>query len=310
MYRFILKRLIMLIPVLIGVSFVVYGLMAMIPGDPVYQVLSEDATEEQIAETRAEMQLDKPFLVRYANYMLNLMKGDMGTSYISKRSVFETFMQRFPATLELGIASILFAIVLAVPLGILSATHHNSLLDTAGSTVAILGMSMPNFWLGLLLILAFSNKLGWFPSGGNKAGLISLVLPAITEGAYLMAFIMRTTRSSMLEVIRQDYIVTAKAKGVGKNAVIFKHALKNALIPIVTATGMNFAYVLGGPALTETVFSWPGVGRLVVDSMNEKDYPMVTGCLVLSTLVVSVVNLLVDILYAYLDPRIKAQYVK
>lgn len=299
----------MLIPIIIGVSFVVYSLMALIPGDPVYQVVSEDATEEQIAEVRAEMGLDKPFLVRYANYMLGLLQGDMGKSYISKRPVFDTFMQRFPATLKLGIASIIFAVALAIPLGIVSALRQNTILDTSCSAIAILGMSMPNFWLGLMLILLFSNRLGWFPSGGDN-GFRSLILPAITEGAFLMAFIMRTTRSSMLEVIRQDYIVTAKAKGVSKGVVIRKHALKNAMIPIITAAGMNFAYVLGGPALTETVFSWPGVGRLVVDSMNEKDIPMVTGCLVLSTIIVSVVNLMVDILYAYLDPRIKAQYTK
>ena len=309
MYKYILRRLLLLIPVVIGVSFVVYGIMSMVPGDPVYQVLSEDATPEQIAATRHEMGLDQPFLVRYGKYMLGLLRGDMGKSYISKRAVFNTYMQRFPATLKLGVASIIFAVALAIPLGVLSATHQNGFLDTLSSVISLLGVSMPNFWLGLLLILFFSQKLGWFPSGGNKKA-VSLILPAITEGAFLSALIMRTTRSSMLEVIRQDYIVTAKSKGVSRWSAIIKHGLKNALIPIVTATGMNFAYVLGGPALTETVFSWPGVGRLIVDSMNERDIPMVTGCLVLSTLVVSIVNLIVDIAYAYLDPRIKARYTK
>ena len=309
MYKYILRRLLLLIPVVIGVSFVVYGIMSMVPGDPVYQVLSEDATPEQIAAARHEMGLDRPFLVRYGRYMLGLLRGDMGKSYISKRAVFSTYMQRFPATLKLGVASIIFAVALAIPLGVLSATHQNGFLDTLSSVISLLGVSMPNFWLGLLLILFFSQKLGWLPSGGNKKA-VSLILPAITEGAFLSALIMRTTRSSMLEVIRQDYIVTAKSKGVSRWTAIIKHGLKNALIPIVTATGMNFAYVLGGPALTETVFSWPGVGRLIVDSMNERDIPMVTGCLVLSTLVVSIVNLLVDIIYAYLDPRIKARYTK
>lgn len=309
MYRFILKRLLMLIPVIIGVSFIVYGLMALVPGDPVFQVVSEQATQEQIDAARHEMGLDKPFLIRYANYMLGLLKGDMGKSYISKRPVFATYMQRFPATLKLAIASVLFSLCVSIPLGIISATHQNSLLDTAGSAFAILGMSMPNFWLGLLMILLFSNKLGWFPSGGNN-GFKSLILPAITEGAFLMAFVMRTTRSSMLDVIRQDYITTAKAKGVKRSKVVMKHAFRNALIPVVTASGNQFAYVLCGPTLTETVFSWPGVGRLVVDSLNEKDIPMVTGCLVLSTIMVSITNLLVDILYAYIDPRIKAQYVR
>ena len=309
MYKYIIRRLLLLIPVVIGVSFVVYGIMSMVPGDPVYQVLSEDATPEQVAATRHEMGLDRPFLVRYGKYMLGLLRGDMGKSYISKRAVFDTYMQRFPATLKLGIASIIFAVALAIPLGILSATHQNGFIDTLSSVISLMGVSMPNFWLGLLLILYFSQRLGWFPSGGDK-NFSSLILPAITEGAFLSALIMRTTRSSMLEVIRQDYIVTAKSKGVSKWGAIIKHGLKNALIPIVTATGMNFAYVLGGPALTETVFSWPGVGRLIVDSMNERDIPMVTGCLVLSTLIVSIVNLIVDIAYAYLDPRIKARYTK
>ena len=309
MHRYIIKRLFMLIPVLIGVSLVVFVLMDIVPGDPVDMIVSEDATEEQRAEVRAELGLDKPLLERYAVYMLGLLKGDMGTSYVSNKDVFQTYMDKFPNTLVLAVASIIVAVGLSIPLGVLAATHQNTLLDSGSSVLAILGLSMPNFWLGLLLIIAFSNKLPWFPSGGFD-GFRSIILPAITEGTGLMALIMRTTRSSMLEVIRQDYITTARAKGVSERKVIYNHAFRNALIPVVTAAGMNFAYVLGGPVLTETVFSWPGVGRLVVDSLNSHDIPMVTGCMVLTTLIVSIVNLLVDIFYAYIDPRIKAQYAK
>lgn len=196
MYRYIIKRLLMLIPVLVGVSLVVFVLMDLVPGDPVDMIVSEDATEEQRAEIRAELGLDKPLLERYANYMLGLLKGDMGTSYVSGKNVFDTFVEKFPNTLLLAVASIIFAVAVSIPLGILSATHQNTILDTGSSAIAILGMSMPNFWLGMLLIILFSNKLGWFPSGGNE-GFTSLILPAVTEGCFLMALIMRTTRSSL-----------------------------------------------------------------------------------------------------------------
>jgi peptide/nickel transport system permease protein len=224
-------------------------------------------------------------------------------------------IDRLPNTAILAVAGIFIALLFGIPIGILSAKKQYSLLDNISMVAALIGVSMPNFWSGLLLVMLFSLTLGWLPSQGMGSGgvipvLRSIILPSLTLGINSMAMVARMTRSSMLEVIRQDYIVTAKSKGVSRWTAIIKHGLKNALIPIVTATGMNFAYVLGGPALTETVFSWPGVGRLIVDSMNERDIPMVTGCLVLSTLVVSIVNLLVDIIYAYLDPRIKARYTK
>ena len=309
MHRYVLKRLLMLIPVLFGVALVVFFIMDLTPGDPAVIVAGDDATPEQIETVRENLGLNDPFIVRYGRYMLNIFKGDMGQSFVSKVDVFDTYFTKLPATLVLAIGSILVALVISIPLGIMSATHQNTWLDTLGTFVALIGMSMPNFWLGMMLILAFSNGLGWFPSGGFD-GFRSIVLPAITEGVFLCALIMRNTRSSMLDVIRQDYIVTAKAKGVSRKGVIFHHAFRNALIPIITVAGMNFAYVLCGPVLTETVFSWPGVGRLVYDSICKADTNMVTGCLILSCMFVSIVNLVVDLIYAFVDPRIKAQYSK
>lgn len=309
MHKYIFKRLLMLIPVLFGVALVVFFIMDMTPGDPAVIVAGDDATEEQIEAVREELGLNDPLLVRYGRYMLKLFQGDMGQSYVSKVDVFDTYIHKFPATLLLAIASIIVALIISIPLGIMSATHQNTWLDTLGTLIALLGMSMPNFWLGMMLILSLSNGLGLFPSGGFE-GLSSLVLPAITEGVFLCALIMRNTRSSMLDVLRQDYIVTAKAKGVSNRKVIMHHAFRNALIPIITVAGMNFAYVLCGPVLTETVFSWPGVGRLVYDSICKSDTNMVTGSLILSCMFVSVVNLIVDLIYAFVDPRIKAQYKK
>jgi len=309
MWRFILKRLIMLIPVLFGVALIVYFIMDLTPGDPAVIIAGEDATPEQREAIREELGLNDPFIVRYGRYMFNLFRGDMGRSMLSKVDVFPTYFQKLPASLALAFGSIIVALLLSIPLGVLSATHQNTWVDTLCTIIGMLGMSMPNFWLGMMLIIAFSNKLGWFPSGGFD-GFKSLILPSITEGVFLLALIMRNTRSSMLDVIRQDYIVTAKAKGVNRRGIIWHHAFRNALIPIITVAGMNFAYVLCGPVLTETVFSWPGVGRLVYDGITKTDTQLVTGCLILSCMFVSVINLVVDIIYAFVDPRIKAQYSK
>lgn len=309
MYRYIIKRLLMLIPVLLGVIFIVYFIMDIAPGDPVYSVVSEQATEEEIAQARVELGLDGSFLSRYVRYVGKVLTGDLGVSYISKRDVFQTYLQKLPATLVLSVFSMIVATAISIPLGIFSAVHQNSIRDNVSMAAALLGLSMPNFWLGLLLIIAFSLNLRWFPSG-NFTGFSSIILPAITVGTGLTALLTRTTRSSMLDVIRQDYLRTARSKGVPEKKVISRHALKNALIPIITVFGIQFGSLLAGAVLTETVFSWPGVGRLIVDSINQRDIPMVTGCIVLTTMLVSVVNLIVDIIYAYVDPRIKAQYMK
>ena len=309
MWRYILKRLLMLIPVLLAVAFVIYAIMNVAEGDPVYSVAGADATEEQLAALREEMGLNGSLVERYFRYIGNLLKGDLGVSYVSKQDVMKIYLQRLPNTLKLASMTMIFATLIALPLGIIAAVNQNSWIDTLSMVLALIGLSMPNFWLGLLLIILFSLKLGWFPSGGNE-GFKSIILPAFTVGAGLAALLTRTTRSSMLDVIRQDYLRTARAKGVPEKTIIRKHALRNALIPIITIFGVQFSNVLGGSVLAETVFAWPGVGRLVVDAIDQRDIPTVTGALVMTTMLVTVVNLLIDIVYAFVDPRIKAKYSK
>ncbi|MEM1485044.1 nickel ABC transporter permease [Oscillospiraceae bacterium PP1C4] len=310
MYRYILKRLLWLVPVLILVSFTIFFIMDLAPGDPVLIIAGEQASDEVIERVREEYGFNDPMIVRYFRYMGGLLKGDLGVSYISNKDVLQTYMQRIPETAKLAIAAILVATLISIPIGIYSAVNQNTWKDTTSIVAALLGLSMPQFWLGLLLIIAFALNLQWFPSGGSTQGIRSLILPAITIGTGYAALMTRTTRSSMLDVIRQDYLRTARSKGVSEKLVINKHALRNALIPIITVAGVQFAYILGGAVLVETVFAWPGVGRLTVDAINQRDIPMVTGCVIITTMIVCVVQLLVDILYAYVDPRIKAQYMK
>ena len=309
MWRYIAKRLLMLIPVLLAVAFVIYAIMNVAEGDPVYSVAGADATEEQLEALREEMGLNGSLVERYFRYIGNLLKGDLGISYVSKQDVMKIYLQRLPNTLKLASMTMIFATLIALPLGIIAAVNQNSWIDTLSMVLALIGLSMPNFWLGLLLIILFALKLGWFPSGGN-VGFRSIILPAFTVGAGLAALLTRTTRSSMLDVIRQDYLRTARAKGVPERTIIRKHALRNALIPIITIFGVQFSNVLGGSVLAETVFAWPGVGRLVVDAIDQRDIPTVTGALVMTTMLVTIVNLLIDIVYAFVDPRIKAKYSK
>lgn len=307
MWKFIAKRLVAMIPVLLGVTLVIYLILNMAPGDPAKVILGEQATPEQIAELREEMGLNDPVLVQYARYIFNLVQGDMGESYNSGLKCNVEIFARFPNTLRLTICAISLAVILALPIGILAAVKQNSIFDGVSMFIALIGLSMPVFWLGLLLILFFSLRLGWFPSSGAD-GWKSLVLPTVTLGFQQMASIARVTRSSMLEVIRADYIRTARAKGVAESKVITRHALKNALIPTVTVVGLQFGGMLGGSVMTESVYAWPGVGRLMVQSINKRDIPMVLGCVIMFSVTSSVVNLLVDVLYGFIDPRIKSQY--
>lgn len=309
MYRYVIKRLLMLIPITIITSFLVFFIINLAPGDVVGQLTGSEATPEEVAALRAELDLDKPIVVRYAKYFAGLLRGDLGTSYITGKSVYDSYMEKLPATLKLAVASILVSIAISIPLGISSAVHRGSVRDNVGMVAALLGLSMPNFWLGLLLIIVLALHLGWLPSGGSD-GIASIILPAVTVGTGLTAMLTRTTRSSMLDVIRQDYLRTARAKGVPERLVIRKHALKNALIPIITVIGTQLGSCLGGAILTETVFAWPGVGRLILDAVNSRDTPMVTGCIILKTITISVILLAVDLLYAAVDPRIRAQYAK
>lgn len=307
MYKYILKRLLYLIPVIIGVTFIVFTIMYLTPGNPAQILLGENAPQESVDKLMEEMGLNDPFIMQYFRFLKNAAKGDFGISYSTKNPVFDEVFSRFPATLKLTIAGMIIAIVIGIPVGIISATKQYSATDSISMVLALLGVSMPNFWLGLMLILLFAVSLGILPSGGDS-GFLSLILPAFTLGTGVAAIITRMTRSSMLEVIRQDYIRTARAKGVREKKVINKHALKNALIPVVTVVGLQFGSLLGGAVLTETVFSWPGIGRFMVEAIRQKDTPAVLASVVFMSVVFSIVNLFIDVLYAYLDPRIKSQY--
>lgn len=307
MYKYILKRLVTLIPVILGVTLIIFLIMDLTPGDPARLVLGNMASEEALDAFREEQGLDDPMPVRYAKYVVNMCRGSFGSSYKTGRAVMSELMDRFPATMQLAVASILFALVISVPIGIVSAVKQNSVFDNVGMVVALLGIAMPAFWLGLIMIITFSLRLGWLPSGGYGA-LKNLILPAFTVGASCAANIARITRSSMLEIIRQDYIRTARAKGVSKTKVVLKHAMKNCWIPVITVAGLQFGTLLGGIVIIENVFAWPGVGNFLLTSITSKDTPCVLGAIVLFTVVFSVVNLAVDIIYAFVDPRIKAQY--
>lgn len=307
MYKYILKRLLTLIPVILGVVLIIFLIMDLTPGDPARMVLGNMASEEALDAFREEQGLNDPLLVRYVRYVLDLCRGDLGNSYKTNRSVMTELMDRFPATIQLAVASIFFALVVSVPIGIVSAVKQNSVFDNVGMVVALLGIAMPAFWLGLILIIAFSLNLNWLPSGGYGTWQ-NLILPAFTAGAVCAANIARITRSSMLEIIRQDYMRTARAKGVSKTKVVLHHGMKNCWIPVITVAGLQFGTLLGGIVIIENVFAWPGVGNFLLTSITSKDTPCVLGSIVLFTVVFSIVNLIVDIIYAFVDPRIKAQY--
>lgn len=307
MLKYIMKRLLALIPVILGVTFLVFMIMQLAPGDAAKLMLGEGATQEEVEALREQMGLNDPIIVQYGRYIVNFCKGDMGTSYSSRRPVADEVFARFPYTFRLSVVAGIVSILLAIPLGIVAAVRQNTLFDNISMIVSLIGVSMPIFWLALLLVLFFSLKLGWFPVQGADSWK-SYILPAISLGFMNMASIARTTRSSMLETIRQDYIRTARSKGVSKKEVVVNHAFRNALIPTITVCGIQLGQLLGGSVLTETVFAWPGIGRLLVQSINARDVPMVLGCMVIMTACFSVVNLLIDLLYGFADPRIRSMY--
>ena len=308
MHKFILRRLLLLIPVMLGVSFIIFLMLYLIPGDPARLQLGDTAPIEAVEQLRQEMGLDDPLLVQYSRWIGNLIiNQDLGTSFRGNRDVATEIIARFPATLQLAGAAIFVSIIVGIPIGIISAIKQYSVFDNASMFAALLGVSMPNFWQGILLVLLFSLILGWLPSFGWE-NWTHMILPAVTLGTGPAANIARMTRSSMLEVIRQDYIRTARAKGQIEIVVTVKHALKNALIPIITAIGLQFGGLLGGAVLTESIFSVPGIGRMMVEAIRDRDYPMVQGGVLFIALLFSVVNLVVDILYTYADPRIKSQH--
>lgn len=310
----------MLVPVLFGVTLIVFGLLYITPSDPAQMMLGPNASPAAYTQMKADMGLDKPFLVQYIRFLFGykhpvfgyrgLFFGDLGRSYISNRNVFELILSSFPNTLILSAGALFLALVIGVPIGILSATRHYSVLDMVFTVFALLGASMPVFWAAMVLIYTFANNLRIFPAMSNPGDFVSLVLPIITLSMYSMAIIMRMTRSSMLDVMEQDYIRTARVKGMDEKVVIFKHALRNALIPVVTVAGLQFGQLLGGAVLTEKIFSYPGLGSIMVDAIYQKDTPQILGSVCFIALTFTVINLLVDILYGFIDPRIKSTFGK
>lgn len=304
MLRYILHRILMLVPVLFGVTLVSFSLLHLVPGDPAELLAGLEATKEDVDRIRTEYGLDQPLVVQYLRFVGDAVRGDLGISIQSRHPVLTLLLQRLTFTLQLSLVSILVASAIGLVAGIISSTRQYSFFDTASMLGALFGISMPIFWLGLLLILVFAVRLHWLPSGGTGT-LRHLILPAIALGSASAAVIARMTRASMLEVARQDYIRTARAAGYRQSVVIFRHALKNAMIPVVTVFGLEFGYMLGGAVLTETVFSLPGIGRLLVEGIFARDYPVVQGAMIAVATTFVLVNLLTDVAYAFFDPRIR-----
>ena len=300
---YLLRRLAQSVLVLLGVSFVVFFILHL-TGDPALVLLPPDATAEDVRKFREEMGFNDPFIVQYGRFLGGALRGDFGQSVRHGEPAFPLVLERLPATFQLSGAALLVALVLAIPAGVLSAVRRNTVTDYVATVVALLGQSMPTFWLGIMLILVFSVQFNLLPSSG-RGGLEHLVLPAVTLGLFTTARITRLTRSGMLEVLNQDYIRTARAKGVSGRPVVWKHAFKNAAIPIVTIVGIELGTLLGGSVITETIFAWPGVGRLSVQAIYNRDYPVVQAAVFLLASTFVLVNLIVDLLYTYLDPRIR-----
>lgn len=306
MLKYIAKRLLTMIPVMLGISLLIFFIMDLAPGNAAISILGDAANEESIAQLEEEMGLNDPFFTRFFRYIGGVVQGDFGRSYKTGKSVVSEIAVRYPVTLKLAVFGILLSLVIGIPIGVLSAVKQYSVLDYTSMLLTLLMTSMPGFWLGMLLLLLFSLKLGWFPVTGAE-GLISFVLPTVTVAARSIANIARMTRATMLEVLSQDYVRTARAKGNPERFVIFRHSLKNALIPVVTVAGTNFGALMGGAVLIESVFAMPGLGTLLVDGIRSQNTPVVMACTLLIALSFSLINLMVDILYTWLDPRLKSQ---
>ena len=309
MYRFIGKRLLMMIPIIIGISFLIFLIMDLTPGDAASASLGASATQEEIAELREELGLNDSILVQYFRYIKGAVRGDFGISYRTKSDLWLEIGPRIPVTINLAFWAMIIMVCVAVPIGIISAVKQYSIPDRVITVLSTLMTSMPTFWLGLMLMVVFALKLGLLPSIGIGSWK-HFILPAITSAIAMTASLVRMTRSNMLEVIRSDYIRTARAKGASEGSVIMNHALRNALLPVITLIGLDFGGMLGGAMATESVFSIPGLGTLLITSVRCKDSPTVVTIVVLAAISISVVNLLVDILYAFIDPRIRSQYAK
>jgi len=304
MPSFLLSRLLSMFTVLLGVITLIFFLIHLVPGDPVQAMLGETATPTDLEALRQALGLNEPLFTQWWLYMSNLFQGDLGNSLYSKEPIVDILIERFPATLELAGAGLLVAILLALPLGSIAALRKDTVYDNGAMVFSLLGVSIPNFWLGPMLILLFSLTLGWFPVSGREGGL-SLVLPAITLGTALAAILGRMVRSTLLEVLNEDYIRTARAKGLRESAIIIHHALRNASLPTITILGLQLGTLLGGAVITEIIFAWPGIGQLTIESIQRRDYPLVQACILLISVSYVMVNTFTDILYGWLDPRVR-----
>jgi ABC-type dipeptide/oligopeptide/nickel transport system permease component len=302
--RFLLRRLFLTIPVLLGVATLVFSLIHLVPGDPVQAMLGESASPQEIADARSRLGLDRPLYVQYGVFLADLAHGDLGRSLRTNQPVRRAIAERVPASVELGVAAMLWAIAIAIPAGIIAAVRAGTRVDVTATTVALIGLSMPNFWLGPLLAIVFAVSLGWLPVSG-RGTLANLVLPSVTLGAPLAAVLTRMTRASVVDELREPYVAAARAKGVSRARAVLRHAFRNSLIPIVTVVGLQTGAVLTGAVITETIFAWPGVGRLLIQSIGFRDYPLVQGCVLLIAVSYVGMNLITDLVYGLLDPRIR-----
>ena len=309
MIRYVAKRLLMLVPIILGITFIVFFILSLTPGDPARMILGANATPAQVEALREQMGLNDTVLLRYAKYMGGVFTGDFGTSWSTREPVFEMVFRRFPYTFQLALLSMLVTVAFSIPLGIYSAVKQNTAADSAVMVLSMVLAATPKFWLGILMMLIFAVQLGWLPTSGLVSWK-SYIMPTIAMAAASTAINTRIVRASVLDVIKQDYIRTARAKGVKENVIFRKHALKNAMLPVVTVMGMSFASALGGSVLIENVFSIPGIGLLMIERIRQKDIPSVLACVIFIAVVFAVVNLITDILYSYIDPRIKARYTR
>ncbi len=308
MVKYIVKRLLWMIPVILGVAIFIFSILYFVPGDPAQIILGSQATADEIEILREQMGLNRPYIVQLSQFMTDtFLRGNLGESYFTRIPVMNELLNRIPRTLALGLSTMLLTMIIGIPLGIMAAVHQNQFYDRLCMIIALVGVSMPGFWLALMLVIVFSLKLGWLPATGI-GGIEYYILPVISQTIGGLGGQARMARSSMLEVIRSDYVVTARSKGLTENEVIYKHALPNALMPIITVAGGRLAHIFGGSVIVETVFSIPGVGSYMIDAINKRDYPIVRGSVLFLAIVFSLCMLLVDIAYGYVDPRIKAQY--
>jgi peptide/nickel transport system permease protein len=304
MITYLIRRLLLTIPVLLGVATLVFALIHLVPGDPAQAMLGEGASQEEVLKLRGQLGLDRPLFTQYKSFLWGIAHGDLGTSFRYQTPVTRQIRERFPNTAKLAMSAMLVALLVAIPLGILAAVYRGTFIDHAAMTLALAGICMPNFWLGPLLAILFAVWLGWLPVSGTGTPA-HLVLPAVTLGAALAAILARMTRASVLEELRELYVLAARARGLSGARAVLRHAFRNSLIPIVTIVGLQFGAVLTGTIITETIFAWPGIGRLLIQAINFRDYPLVQGCILFISVTYVAMNLITDLTYGFLDPRIR-----